>query len=422
MTTRAEPGSIGGMHTDAKKWLACAALAALACGGDNAPTTRPLDVNLATRFIASYAALLAAQYEDNVRLARTLKERIDAFVASAAQGGDASLSARFEAAKTAWKDARPYYIQTEHARFYGGPIDNADDGPEAFINAWPLDEAYVDYVVGAPTAGLIQDATAYPVIDEATLRTANELGGETNIATGWHAIEFLLWGQDTVLGPGGGARPYTDYLDEDKGGTAPRPDRRRTYLTTLAAMLVADLERVAAQWAAAPAGTPGDNYRARFVALPPREALTRVLTGIGTLVFGELRGERLVVPYNSKDKEDEHSCFSDTTHLDHVNDVVGVMNVWRGRYDGRALTHRGVALEELATQVDPARSRDITATLEAVRRDLSSIGPTFEEAIVGDDTSPGRRALLSAITRLSTLNGHLAELARAFGVTISTSL
>ena len=60
---------------------------------------------------------------------------------------------------------------------------------------------------------------AFPEITAEALTAANEEGGETNISTGWHAIEFLLWGQDlSATGPG--ARPATDYT------TAPNAERR----------------------------------------------------------------------------------------------------------------------------------------------------------------------------------------------------
>jgi putative iron-regulated protein len=41
-------------------------------------------------------------------------------------------------------------------------------------------------------------------------------GVEANVATGYHAIEFLLWGQDlNGHGVGAGNRPWTDYAAQD---------------------------------------------------------------------------------------------------------------------------------------------------------------------------------------------------------------
>ena len=77
------------------------------------------------------------------------------------------------AAKEAWLAAQEPYGQTEAYRFYGGPIDDAD-GPEPLLNAWPLDEAYVDYVEGAPEAGIINSPDSYPTIDQDLLISLNE--------------------------------------------------------------------------------------------------------------------------------------------------------------------------------------------------------------------------------------------------------
>src|SRR3546814_14365009 len=62
--------------------------------------------------------------------------------------------------------------------------------------------------------------------------TLQEFGGvEANVATGYHAIEFLLWGQDlNGTGPGAGERPWTDY--SRAACTHGNCDRRAAYLRT----------------------------------------------------------------------------------------------------------------------------------------------------------------------------------------------
>src|SRR3546814_4535519 len=160
------------------------------------------------------------------------------------------------AAKQAWLDGRDLYGPTEAFRFYDGPIDTPDGGPEGQINAWPLDEAYIDYVEGDETAGIINDTAGVPEITTDVLVAANEQGGESNISTGWHAIEFLLWGQD-LSDEGPGARPLSDYTD------SPTAERRAIYLQLLADLLVSDLESVRDQWA-----PEGGEFRATFLPDP----------------------------------------------------------------------------------------------------------------------------------------------------------
>ena len=205
-------------------FVALSSIAMLAsCGGDDGPDLGAAVETYADGVHASYAASLAS--------AQAMNAAIDAFVADP---NDDTLAT----AKQAWLDARDDYGLTEAFRFYGGPIDNEDDGPEGLLNAWPMDEAYVDYVEGDPNSGIINDPATYPTIDADTLIALNESGGETNISTGWHAIEFLLWGQD-LSEDGPGARPVSDYVD------APNADRRAEYLTVTSDLVVSNLESLA---------------------------------------------------------------------------------------------------------------------------------------------------------------------------------
>ncbi len=176
--------------------------------------------------VSHYAALVAATYEDTAAAATELQQAIAAFLAAPSADGLA-------AARKAWLVAREWYGQTEAFRFYGGPIDD-DKGPEGRLNSWPLDEAYIDYVRGKPGAGIVNDPRV--AITKASLARLNERGGEENISAGWHAIEFLLWGQDrSETGPGD--RPFTDYVDR----AAPHAARRRQYLQVVTELLLDDL-------------------------------------------------------------------------------------------------------------------------------------------------------------------------------------
>jgi putative iron-regulated protein len=324
-----------------------------------------------------------------------MQEAIDAFLADPT---DATLTA----AKGAWLTARDDYGPTEAFRFYDGPIDNAEDGPEGQINAWPMDEAYVDYVEGDAAAGLINDTAGVPEITADAIVAANEEGGETNISTGWHAVEFLLWGQD-LSDDGAGARPVTDYT------TATNADRRATYLKLVTQQLVDDLTGVRDQW------TDGAvNYRAEFVA-DPEQAITNIVRGIGALNTGELAGERMTVAYETKDREDEHSCFSDNTNADVVNNIKGIRMVYLGELPGVS----GPSLSSLVEAVDPALDAKLRDELDATLADAEAFPVPFEEMIAGDDSSPGRTAMLGVITALEDQGVTLADVAKALGVQVN---
>lgn len=376
-------------------WMAlvAGALSSVGCG------TEPLEESRARPMVERYAALVNENYTDAVAKARVLQTAVDAFVADPTE-------AKLTAARTAWLEARPAYGQSEAFRFYGGPIDDEDTGPEGRINAWPLDEAYIDAVVGAPQAGIINATTEYPTLSEELLKSLNERDGETNIATGYHAIEFLLWGQDrSVTGPGN--RPATDFVD---GGTAPNAARRRQYLKLATDLLVKDLESVRAQWA------PGaNNYGKQFSAQEPGEAVLQVLTGLGSLSGAELSGERMTVAYDNKDQEDEHSCFSDNTKADLYNNALGIQNVYLGRYG----TQDGKGLDELVAAVDPELDREMKQRLQASLDAIQAIPGPFDQAILGADNAEGRQKVKAAIDALRAQTETLVDVATALGITLN---
>ena len=273
----------------------------MAAGPAEAPTVDAI--------VGSYAALVHQDYEKAHRDAVLLQGAIDRFLADPT---DATLAE----AKQAWLVSRDSYGKTEAFRFYEGPIDYVDasgkEGPEGRLNAWPLDEAYIDYVQGNPKAGIVNDPTIE--ISAMTLTEKNQADDEAEVSTGYHAIEFLLWGQDLSMS-GPGQRPVSDYAK------TPDNERRRTYLKAVTDLLVDDLRFLVEEW------TPGqDNYAKSFI--QDENALSKMLTALATLSGFELASERMATALDSGDQEDEHSCFSDNTHNDFVYNAQGITNVF----------------------------------------------------------------------------------------------
>lgn len=345
-----------------------------------------------------YAALVHANYSDTLAAARQMQAAIDAFLA-------APSAQTQQAAQNAWRAAREYYGQTEAFRFYGGPIDD-EKGPEGRLNAWPMDESYVDGVEGAPEAGLINDRAV--AITKAAITDLNERGGEENIAAGWHAIEFMLWGQDkSETGPGN--RAFADFID----GQAANTDRRRLYLKTITDLLIDDLEYLVKAW------RPGSklNYRARFVQ-GGEDSLRNIFVAMGSLSRGELAGERLEVALNSQDQEDEHSCFSDNTHRDAVLNATGIENVWLGRYkraDGSVMA--GPSPRDLVAARDKAVAERTTARIAASVVAAQAIQAPFDREIVGAKDAPGRQRIQKTVDSLVQQSKDIVAAANAVGIT-----
>jgi putative iron-regulated protein len=381
-----------------KTWMCCVvALCAVivSCGDDAEEKKASVTDEQIKPIVAQYSVIVEANYAETVAKAEALKVAVDAFVAAPDE-------AKLKAARDAWLASRTPYGLTEGYRFYGGPIDDETDGPEGQLNAWPMDEAYVDYVEGSPTAGIINDTTV--AITREALTGLNEQGGETNIATGYHAIEFLLWGQDlSATGPG--ARPHTDYVVE--GGTAANAERRAQYLTVVTDLLVDDLKGVHAQWAAS-----GGAYRASFEAGSQRDALRDMLTGMGSLSGAELSGERMNVALENRDQEDEHSCFSDNTHNDILNNARSVQNIYLGRYGAVD----GPGIDELVELVDPALNAKLKGQLEASVAAAQAIPAPFDQAIIDD---AGRAKVQATIDALRAQTRTIAEVAAALDIKIN---
>lgn len=351
--------------------------------------------------LQTYADIVFASYEDALSLAVALQEKITAFV-------DNPTEETHQAAKEAWLAAQEPYGQTEAYRFYGGPIDD-EDGPEGLLNAWPLDESYVDYVAGNEESGIINNVAEYPEISKDLLVSLNEVGAEENISSGYHAIEFLLWGQDLAEDKAG-QRPYTDYSD------APHAERRGQYLQAAADLLVEHLTALKAAWD--PAGA--DNYRAEFLAINPNEALQNVLTGLGVLSKSELAGERMFTAYDNQDQEDEHSCFSDNTHRDIITNNQGVVNVYKGSYtrlDGTVVS--GTALAAVVEAINPELNQQMLALLEQGVVQVNEIYVPFDQAIILAEERP---KILEAVMTLQDQGDKLAEVASTLGLTINTAL
>ncbi|WP_424927768.1 imelysin family protein [Amaricoccus tamworthensis] len=331
--------------------------------------------------LETYANIAEAEYGDSLTTAKALQSAISELVANPS-------AEALQAAKSAWLAARVPYQQTEVFRFGNAIVDDW----EGKVNAWPLDEGLIDYVdasYGGPTdeneyaalnvlanpsftlSGTEIDASKItPALIEESLQEAD--GIESNVASGYHAIEFLLWGQDlNGHAPGAGNRPWTDYA-AGEDCTNGNCDRRGEYLQAAADLLVSDLEWITAQWGADGEARTGlmDN---------PDAGISAMLTGMGSLSYGEQAGERMRLGLMLNDPEEEHDCFSDNTHNSHYYDGLGIQNVYLGEYvgvDGTVVS--GPSLSDLVAETDPELDAEMREKLSATMLALGRIKTAAE--------------------------------------------
>ncbi len=356
--------------------------------------------------VVNYANIAEAAYGDSLTTAKALREAIGALV-------DTPSEETLTAARAAWTAARVPYQQTEAFRFGNAIVDDW----EGRVNAWPLDEGLIDYVaegtpsaednelaqlnvIATPSLDLGTETLDAATITPDTIRALHEAGGiEANVASGYHAIEFLLWGQDlNGTGPGAGARPFTDYAKDDActGGNC---DRRAAYLIAASDLLVSDLEEMVGNWAEGGAAR-------KEVTGDAKAGLNAMLTGMGSLSYGEQAGERMKLGLMLNDPEEEHDCFSDQTHFSHYYDGLGIQNVYLGRYtrtDGTEVT--GASLSELVAEkdasVDETLKTDLDATMAALGklRDTAEAGTAYDQMLAPGNTE-GEAIITAAVDAL----------------------
>ena len=371
--------------------------------------------------VSHYAVLAHAVYEDSLIAARVLQKAVHRLIAKPTEQNLA-------AARAAWKASRVPYQQSEVYRFGNAIVDDW----EGKVNAWPLDEGLIDYVAasyGAVSeenpgfrANIVASSSfkfagknidARRITKELLSGTLHELGGvEANVATGYHAVEFLLWGQDlNGTGPGAGKRPATDF--DTANCSRGNCDRRAAYLKAAADLLLDDLAWMVAQWA------PGGKAREGLVKGNPDQGLTAIVTGMGSLSYGELAGERMKLGLLLHDPEEEHDCFSDNTHYSHYYDALGIRNIYLGEYkriDGS--TVKGPGLSALAAAAAPGVDKNLRGQLNATMAAMSDLVKAAEggeayDQMVGEGNAKGNARVQAAIDALTAQTRGIEKVAGA---------
>ena len=399
-----------------KTILAAAGALLLAASAFAAPTERGA--------LRHYAAMARAKYEDSLNAARALRKAVDRLIARPTEKN-------LEAARRVWRAARVPYQQSEVYRFGNAIVDDW----EGRVNAWPLDEGLIDYVAASYGADSEENAAFRAnVIANATLTFSgktidarritkkllsdalHELGGvEANVATGYHAIEFLLWGQDlNGTGPGAGRRPASDF--DPANCSWGNCGRRAAYLKAAADLLVDDLAWMTAQWA------PGGKASAELLKGGVKKGLAAIVTGMGSLSYGELAGERMKLGLLLHDPEEEHDCFSDNTHNAHYYDALGVRNVYLGEYrriDGSLLKGPGLSaiVAAAAPAVDKEMRRRLDATMAAMREIVKAAdGGEAYDQMIGKGNKAGNARVQAAIDALKAQTGSIEKIRAALGL------
>ncbi|WP_226893781.1 imelysin family protein [Nisaea sediminum] len=374
--------------------------------------------------LATYADIAAAGYADSLASAESLRNAVSTLIA-------APTEANLAVARSAWIAAREPYQQTEAYRFGNAIVDDW----EGKVNAWPLDEGLIDYVK-TDYYGSESDANPYytanvianpamtiggktidaGTIDRALVESLHEIDEiEANVSTGYHAIEFLLWGQDlNGTGAGAGDRKASDF---DTGNcTNGNCARRAAYLAVATDMLVDELEWMAAQWA------DGGAARTGLLDGDADKGIATILTGMGSLSYGELAGERMKLGLMLHDPEEEHDCFSDNTHRSHYNDALGIRNVYLGEYKRiNGTVVKGASLSALVAATDKGADADLRAALDATMNRMTVLSDEAEKGqrydqMLAEGNARGNEIVQAAVDALTAQTKSIERVVAALGL------
>ncbi|MGF1700784.1 peptidase [Photobacterium makurazakiensis] len=376
--------------------------------------------------VEHYADIAHAVYSDSLATAQSLDKAIDSLIASPSQDN-------LENARQAWKQARVPYQQSEVFRFGNAVVDDW----EGQLNAWPLDEGLIDYVADDYQYELGNEGAQANIVASQSIQVGNrkvsaakitpelladlnEIGGsEANVATGYHAIEFLLWGQDlNGTEEGAGERPFTDFA-YGEACTNDNCDRRREYLKATSVLLQRDLSWMEQQWSA----NSTTNYRAELLADSSDNGLRKMLFGMGSLSLGELAGERMKVALEANSTEDEHDCFSDNTHNSHYYNEQGIYNVYTGNYmrvSGELLS--GPSIHDLVEKKDKQAAMAIQAEFDQARSRVYTLVQSAEkenqsfDQLIASGNKEGHALVNGAIIALVKQTEGIEKAAGILGV------
>ena len=406
----------------------------------------------ADTILGNLTNIATANYKDAIKDAKDLEKAIYDFAKTPTE-------ATLKKSKQAWLKARESYGTSEVFRLSNGPIDakegwvvEAYGAPEPQLNAWPLDENMIDYTIdadGKKTRGNIIDTKGdfnpggeesksinVDTISVENLTALNENGGAANVATGYHAVEFLLWGQDQdyanfmkdSISKGAmtaGQRPLSDFVSDKYAA------RRLSYLKVATSKIVADLNKVASAWSPHISNDCSKNvegcYRGAFNHLlkgadakkniTQKEALKRILSGMGVFIKSEVANERIAVAVLTPSEEDETSCFSDNTHRDIASNYQGFKNVLTGSY-------KEIHGKSFLDKVDTKTKDKITSLMHEIEEKIESINTVattkahFDYQIRPDN--PQGKVIVKLKNKMRKLGDMMLVVAKQNGINLTS--
>ncbi|WP_157678127.1 imelysin family protein [Oleiphilus messinensis] len=165
---------------------------------------------------------------------------------------------KLEASRKAWQTAHSLltaaklfqYLPVKHPELYSGSeLDPESTGEDNTNEAstkhslWvqldqaPLLPGYLDSVQGYPLSGLVHSEMS---LTREALLAQHQFADTYYVAVGFHALEFLLWGES-------GARPISDFLVPETAEVSPEA-RRLRLIKIISSLAAEDTNRLCSIW------------------------------------------------------------------------------------------------------------------------------------------------------------------------------
>lgn len=347
-----------------KHILQAIALSLLFFACNKAPESTPQ-----TEDFATIEQTVLTDFANNIALSNYLTLSVKATqLNTALQNLNANTTAaNLATARTAWKDMRQVWEQSESFLF--GPVEDNDYDPN--MDTWPTDYHQMDALLASDNPLTVADIQALTL----SLR-------------GYHPIEYILFG------------------DHGSRTAAEITERQKTYMMSLSTDLSNTCNDLYLSWASAPinfaqevinAGTTSTKYAKK------QEVFMALVDGlIG--ICEEVGEGKMKEPYDAKDAQLVESPYSGNSTTDFKNNITGIQHVYLGLNGGKGL-------KDLVAAKNKSLDNTIQAQITAAIHSFDNITGYYEDAILSTD---GRVKILQTMDALGTLKETLENELKPF--------
>lgn len=244
------------------------------------------------------------------------------------------------AARTAWKDMRTVWEQCEGFLF--GPVEDNDYDPN--MDTWPTDYVQMDSLLSSSQSLTLTDIQNFTL----SLR-------------GFHPIEYIIFG------------------DHGNRTAASLTARQKAYMISLAEDLKNNCHALYASWTEAPVNYANEVKTAgkgSQVFATKKEAYFAMAEAM-IAICEEVGEGKMKEPFDNMDPATVESPYSGNSLIDFKNNIIGLENVYLGRYKTD-----GLGLNDLVAAKNKALDLKIQSQMTAAINSFDNITVPYEDAII----------------------------------------